>query len=114
MADMAVTDEVVPQVDAFCAAWTAELARLELTVEQAERLLAVNADRGPVDPWIPPADLGPIPEELLPRAVAVLQRQLDITATILLAVERNRRLARATAQFELADRTVPVFVDRHY
>lgn len=100
--------------DDFATAWAAELALLELSVEQAEKLLAANATVGPVEPWSPPVGLGPLPEDLVPRAVAVLQRQLDVTASIVLAVGGNRRQAKATALFDLADRSVPVFLDRSY
>ncbi len=59
--------------------WDEVLGRLVADLDDAERRL--DAQLAPaVERWTPPGDLGPLPERLLERAVAVLSRQGDLTA----------------------------------
>ncbi|WP_336857737.1 hypothetical protein [Sinomonas albida] len=54
--------------------WDDVLGRLVADLDDAERRLDAQAAPA-VERWTPPADLGPLPERLLERAVAVLSRQ---------------------------------------
>jgi hypothetical protein len=62
--------------------WTEELERLEADAES----LASGADAGAA--WEPPADMPPLPPELLDRARAVLARQRAASEALL---ERRTR-----------------------
>lgn len=66
-----------PRLDA----WEVELDRIELDVLRAERALENGAVLR-TDPWDLPVDHGPLPEELLERAVGILARQRVVTARI--------------------------------
>jgi hypothetical protein len=66
-------------------AWSEALDRLEEDVTLAEALLADGhrlRDLPSRDPWRPPAGLGPLPIDLRPRADAVLDRQLQVSARL--------------------------------
>ncbi|HEU5474206.1 MAG TPA: hypothetical protein VFV67_26465 [Actinophytocola sp.] len=65
--------------------WAAALDRLEEDVATVEALLAEEhqlRSLPPVDPWRPPAGLGPLPVDLRPRADQVLARQLAVAERI--------------------------------
>ncbi|NHA00568.1 hypothetical protein G5V59_12525 [Nocardioides sp. W3-2-3] len=47
--------------------WREALDRLEAHAERAEEMIGGEADPGDA-PWLPPTDLGPIPDEFVPRA----------------------------------------------
>ena len=70
--------------------WERELNRLERDVDAASSLL----DAGEVPPaerWFPPEDMGPLPEQLRPRAEQLL-RSLDVVSRR--AAERREGLGR--------------------
>jgi hypothetical protein len=104
---------------AWMQAWTDALTVLEMDVAACERLLhAVHAGAdlpdadGTLGSWVPPADLGPLPESMGERARIVLARQLDVAQELALAVSQSRQ------QIAFADRVQtgrsparPVFVD---
>jgi hypothetical protein len=78
------------------AAWGRALDELELDLAATEALLATDhrAKAYPVmDPWRPPAGLGPLPLELRPRADAIVARQLATVQAIGRAMMENRRRA---------------------
>lgn len=79
-------------------AWTAALDELELDVVATEALL-IDARRltetMPAQLWKPPAELGALPIELLPRADEILTRQLAA------AQEVARRLTATRAQITM-------------
>ena len=75
------------------AIWESELDRLELEVLRVERLLGGEGPL-PADAWTPPAVRGPMPDDLVPRARDLLDRQ-DRAGTAL-------REAVASAQRQLA------------
>lgn len=85
------------------ASWERALDDLELDVDEAEALLAEerrNKEIPVVKPWSPPADLGPLPLDLRPRADAILQRQIAVAQHIATALVGNRRQAAALSKIE--------------
>lgn len=80
-------------------AWTAVLDALERDVAAVERHLA----SGTVPPgaaWTPPAGLGPLPADLVPRADAIVARQFAATQAVGLALSSNRKQAAAMLRVE--------------
>ncbi len=75
-------------------AWAAALDELELTLETTERLLAGELpDEVDVPAWAPPRIPGPLPQDLLERAQALLGRQrLLIGETVATMTGARRRL----------------------
>jgi hypothetical protein len=87
-------------------AWTTALDELEADVDRVEALLADDhrvRDLPPVDPWSPPAGLGPLPLDLRPRADAVLSRQIATAKALALAMVANRRQIEMTARLEVGE-----------
>ena len=77
--------------------WETALERLELDMDSAERLIAEpSADTLPG--WDEPDLAGPIPSDLVDRAVALRERQERIRAELVTALEATRR------QHRFADR----------
>lgn len=88
-------------------AWTEVLARLEQDVAELDAALADGA-LVPVQAWVPPRDLGPIPGDLQARAQRVALQlarlssrtrdRLDELSGELADVERRRRAGTAYAR----------------
>lgn len=103
--------------DTWRDAWIAALDELDSDVARTEALLA-DAQRVrdlPIaDPWSPPADLGPLPLDLRPRADAILTRQLAATKQLAVAIAANRRQAAFAAKVEVGGygKAPPTYVDR--
>lgn len=94
----------------FRAAWEAELERLELDVARAESLLAAHAPE-PLPAWEPPR-IGPLPEDLVPRARLVLERQLAVAHLLTQRISSTGQQRRLTERIrENAEPDVPVYVD---
>lgn len=95
--------------------WEAELARLETDVAAAEALLADGETAGSnvTDDWTPPTDLGPLPEAMLVRAQAVLQRQQRVAEALRSARAANTRQRDFTARVTGAtvNRATPAYLD---
>jgi hypothetical protein len=114
-----VTGRVSTPARDWTQAWTDALTVLEMDVDACERLLhAVHAGAdlpdadGTLGSWVPPADLGPLPESMQERARTVLARQLEVGEALALAASRSRQ------QIAFADKVQtgrsparPVFVD---
>ena len=60
--------------------WEAVLDRLESDLDAAEA--QAGGDGASVEPWAVPVGLGPVPEHLQERAVALEQRQLAVTPRV--------------------------------
>ncbi|MFC7496458.1 MULTISPECIES: hypothetical protein [unclassified Nocardioides] len=95
---------VVADVDRHHLLWATALDRLELDVMRAERMLQDPTRPGP-EPWDEPQLSGPIPADLVERAVALRERQRAVQAAIttqLGAIGRQHEFAnrvdRATRQ----------------
>lgn len=75
--------------------WREALDRLEAHADRAEQMIRGHA--APDEPpWAPPTDLGPIPDEFVPRARQLLARQQRLMAAIpalLTDKDRQRRVA---------------------
>ena len=95
--------------------WVEALDTLELEVERAEALLrSAEAPEAAIGqrPWQPP-DLGPLPDTLHARAVALLDRQLAAAEALTRAMLGARRHTELLGRLSGAegDRR-PVYVDR--
>ncbi len=101
----------LPDDLSFRAEWEAALDRLQMDVELAEQLL-VSATPLPPQPWQPPNLRGPMPDDLMPRARLLHERQLAAARDIALAASATRRqvaLANKVTDTYAAD--VPVYLD---
>lgn len=79
--------------------WETALDRLELDVMLAERTLAdPSRDRQIDEPWDEPTLAGPIPPDLVDRALEIRERQLQVEAELVRAVGAAR------SQHRFADR----------
>jgi hypothetical protein len=87
------TDGVADSPD--LAAWEQELDRLEADVSAGERLLDQRLPQE-VALWTPPVDLGPFPAELAERAVALLDRMIQLQQDVPEAMDQIRRQLGAT------------------
>lgn len=72
---------MTPPPDAWRTAWLRALADLEADVDAAELFLHRDDVAAP-EPWVPPQLHGPLPQDLLPRAQQLLERQLDTARRI--------------------------------
>lgn len=98
-------------VVSFRQEWEAALDRLELDVELAEQMLTSSAPALP-EPWEPPNLRGPMPDDLLPRARLLHERQLAAARDIALAATANRRHVALTSKLSsTVPPDVPVYLD---
>jgi len=95
--------------------WETALDRLELDVLRVERMVAhpAPADLGELEPWDEPMVGGPMPTELLDRALELRARQQRAQLKL---VEALQTLSRQSAFTERVDRATarrsrPVYVD---
>ena len=92
--------------------WREALDRLEAHAERAERML--QGHRTAEDaPWTPPTDLGPIPDEFLPRARLLLERQQRLMSAIPRILTDTRQQQRVADRVSDATttRSGPVYLD---
>jgi len=99
-------------------AWAAALQAMELEADAVEQLLRhrdVLAEEGPERPvFAPPTGLGPLPLSLTERARALVQRQLDLSRELSIAIAGNRQQARLVARLQRegpAGAPPPVYLD---
>lgn len=94
------------------AAWADALSALEIDLELAERMLALDhIAEDPPEPWTPPADLGPLPLEFADRVRALLDRQIELARRLAEAADLNRRHQRAVQAMRHDGPSSPVYVD---
>ncbi len=102
-------------------AWEAELDRFEARLTTAERLLApatavdveLLEECVGTPPWKAPTHLGPIPDALVPRARALLERQRETSAGLveaMRAINRQRGFASKVSD-ATTNRSRPVYLD---
>lgn len=96
--------------------WHVELDRLELHVDRAEQLIGAPAGldaAGEPRAWQVPTGLGPLPEEFIPRARLLLERQRRLMALIPSVLADNRQQQRVADRVSGATTapTSPVYVD---
>ncbi|SDS43270.1 hypothetical protein SAMN04488570_1869 [Nocardioides scoriae] len=77
-------------------AWETELDRLELDLHRAERLLAASRSLEAPPEWIAPADRGPMPAYLLPRARELHARQQELMQRLAVSLEATMRRQEAS------------------
>ncbi|MBO1751254.1 hypothetical protein J4G33_05505 [Actinotalea sp. BY-33] len=94
-------------------AWEEALGALELDVDAAEAMLALDhlADLPAHDPWSPPVHMGPLPVTLVERAKAVLDRQIEVGRRLAEAADLSRRHSRAAQTLRSAPPSSPVYLD---
>lgn len=98
------------------ATWTEALDRLEAHADHTERMLQgvpAGATGATPEPWLPPSDLGPLPNELVPRARLLLARQQQLMAAIPGALSDNRRQQQVADRVGRATTTppTPIYLD---
>ncbi len=92
------------------AAWIDALTALESDVETAERFLTRDDLPAPA-PWTPPQLHGPLPEDLLPRAQQLLERQLETAKLIAARLTHTGRQTALASRLSTASTPSPVYVD---
>jgi len=101
---------------AWAASWVSALDALELDVAWVESALRA-AHLPPADEvarlaaWVPPADLGPLPADLVVRATALLDRQTHAARATVEAITRSRRHVAALDALRPHRGDVAVYVD---
>ncbi|WP_436698132.1 hypothetical protein [Nocardioides sp. BYT-33-1] len=97
------------------ASWVEALDRLEAHADHAERMLqgSTAATGGAPAPWLPPAELGPLPNDLVPRARQLLARQQRLMAAIPTVLAGTRRQQQVTDRVGRATTLppAPVYLD---
>ena len=99
--------------------WATVLDELEGEVIAARSTLAAGGDPGvaawgrrSVD-WVPPSDLGALPEELRERAARLLQHQLAVAEELVERIIQSRRQRDVAARMSYGPtRPVASFIDR--
>lgn len=92
--------------------WVAALDELELSLDEAERLLRGELPEESlpvVTPWSPPSLQGPMPVDLRTRALALHYRQQEVLRATAEAAVALRRQAELTSRMSTA-RTKPTAV----
>ena len=108
-----------PALVAEARSWPAVLDALEGDVYEAEETLARNrADeiaawgRRSTD-WIPPSNLGPLPDDLRERAARLLQHQLAVAEQLVERITQSQRQRDVAARMSYAPaRPVASFIDQ--
>ncbi|MBM7516393.1 hypothetical protein [Nocardioides nitrophenolicus] len=105
-----------PQRPERPSSWTEALDRLEAHADHAEQMLRgvpAGGTGAVLEPWLPPADLGPLPGELVPRARTLLARQQRLMAAIPAVLDDNRRQQQVADRVGRATTTPPgpVYLD---
>ncbi|GAA2516240.1 hypothetical protein [Pilimelia columellifera] len=102
--------------DEWRSAWKAALDALEQDVETVETMLAEEHRLQEIElssGWTPPANLGPLPLDLRPRADEILTRQLAAAQALSMAMTANRRQSAFAAKVENGDpgKNPPAYLD---
>ena len=108
-----------PALVAEARAWPSVLDALEGDVYEAEETLA----RGRADEiaawgrrstdWIPPSNLGPLPDDLRERAARLLQHQLAVAEQLVERITQSHKQRNVAARMSYAPtRPVASYVDR--
>ncbi|GAA2579561.1 hypothetical protein GCM10010399_06640 [Dactylosporangium fulvum] len=96
-------------------AWSSALDAMELEADEVEQMLRHREllERLPADAaTFTPPDLGPLPLALEDRARRLMQRQLDLSRELSIAVAGNRQQARLVSRLHReVDQSIPVFLD---
>ena len=105
--------------EAPAVAWTTVLDQLEEQVDATEEMLAdaraeeIAAWGQRTTDWVPPASLGPLPDELRERAARLLQHQLAVAERLVERITQSKRQRDVAARMSYGpDRAVPSFIDQ--
>lgn len=92
--------------------WREALDRLEAHADRAEELIRGHAAPDDV-PWSAPEDIGPIPDEFVPRARQLLARQQRLMAAIPALITDTRRQQQVAGRVSEATTAParPVYLD---
>lgn len=92
------------------AVWEEILYRLERDLDHSETSLHVAPN-----PFTPPAEVPPLPQELLGRAREVLDRQKRLEETLVAALHHNldQRRAGAALTGSMHQPAAPAYLDTH-
>jgi hypothetical protein len=99
--------------------WPAVLDALEGDVQQVEETLArgraeeIAAWGRRTTDWIPPSNLGPLPDDLRERAAQLLQHQLAVAEQLVERITQSHKQRDVAARMSYApSRPVALYVDR--
>jgi hypothetical protein len=98
--------------------WQQALTDLEDDVAAAEETLArgraeeIAAWGRRSEDWVPPANLGAIPDDLRERAARLLQHQLAVAEALIERITQSQRQRDLAARMSYGVRPVPSYVDR--
>lgn len=103
-----------PQLD-----WATVLSSLEDNTRAAEESLAqgraeeITAWGGLTSGWVPPSDLGTLPDDLRERAARLLQHQLAVAEALVERITQSQRQRDVAARMSYGPaRPVASFIDR--
>jgi hypothetical protein len=106
--------DAAPKVD-----WSTVLDHLEGEVLAAEQTMAdgraeeIAAWGRRTEDWVPPAMLGPVPDDLRERAMRLLQHQLAVAEALIERITQSQRQRDVAARMSYGrSRPVPSFIDR--
>jgi len=105
-----------PLAEQWAAAWSAALEVMELEADHVEQMLRhrdiLELPAVTSAAFVPPAGLGPLPMPLTERARRLMERQLDLSRELSIAIAGNRQQARLVSRLNReGGHSVPVFVD---
>ncbi|WGX97858.1 hypothetical protein [Nocardioides sp. L-11A] len=105
-----------PSVPERPTTWAEALDRLEAHADHAELMLQgtpAGATGATISPWLPPAELGPLPNDLVPRARQLMARQQRLMAAIPSVLAGTRRQQQVTDRVGRATTLppTPVYLD---
>jgi hypothetical protein len=116
--ELPVADDSAPGgPDVLQARWSDVLDDLENDVVAAEQVLARNraeeiaAWSSRSGGWVPPASLGPLPDELRARAARLLQHQLEVAERLVERITQSQRQRDLSARMRFASKPVPAYFD---
>jgi hypothetical protein len=99
--------------------WAVVLDHLEGEVLAAERTMAegraeeIAAWGRRSDDWVPPSNLGPVPDDLRERAARLLQHQLAVAEALIERITQSQRQRDVAARMSFGPpRPVASFIDR--
>ena len=110
----------VPAAPAWSTAWSDALAELEMSVDEAERMLVAAHRTGEVEAasavaaargWAPPTGLGLLPAPLVERATALLNRQVRVAQQLAETAAHSRRQLRVVEGMRATAESGPVYLD---
>jgi hypothetical protein len=99
-------------METFHEAWRAALDELEVDLATAEQTLRLDRiSEQPRRAWTPPSGLGPIPADLVVRARALRDRQLEVSRRLAESVALSRRQLDASRRLRQRAEAAPVYLD---